>query len=189
MARKIKVPKTYGEMSKNEQRFYWLTSTSTGQRLWFLVGVLLAGVLVVMGGFLPGPALLFLFVLYFIVLVSATYWIGHAHIEYEYWEPYSNTPGHGRTRVGHKHRFTDEFEGLFRAFLHGTGAIAFPSLWYSGWIWQQNEFYGGVFYNEQLNPFLSEMAYGSAFGWFFVLPVTWLVSLLLLHELRNGSWW
>ena len=183
MARKIKVPKIYGEMSKNEQRFHWLTNTSTGQRLWFLVGVLLAGALVVIGGFLSGPALLFLFVLYFIVLVSATYWIVHAHVEYEYWEPYSNTPGHGRTRIGHKDRFTDEFAGLFRAFLHGTGALAFPSLLYSGWILEQNDFYFGVIYNEQLNPFLSQMAYFSAFAWFFVLAGTWAVSIVLdLYE-------
>jgi len=77
MARKIKVPKSYGEMSKNEQRLYWLTSTSTGQRLWFLVGVLLAGALVVIGGFLSAAALVSLIILYFIVLVSAAYWMSH----------------------------------------------------------------------------------------------------------------
>ncbi len=189
MARKIKVPKIYGELSKFEQRFYWLTSTSTGQRLWFLAGVLLAGALVLIGGFLSATAFIFLSVLYFIALVSVSFWLGYAQVEYEHWEPYSNTPGHGRTRVGHKDRFTDEFAGLFRAFLHGTVALAFPSLLYSGWIRQQNDVYNGVFYNEQLNPFLSQMAHGSAFTWGFVLPVTWLVSLFLLHELRDGSWW
>jgi len=78
------------------------------------------------------------------------------------------------------------FFWLFRAFLHGTGAIAFPSLWYSGWIWQQNEFYGGAFYNEQLNPFLSQMAWFSAFTWCFVLVGTWVASIFVADSERRA---
>ncbi len=189
MARKIKVPKMDGELSKFEQRFYWLTSTSTGQRLWFLVGVLLAGALVLIGGFLSFGVLFAFLVLYFIVLVSSSYWIGHAQVEYNYWKPYSNTPGHGTTLVGHEDRFSREFSKQFLAFLHGTGALGLPSLVYSGWILQQNNSYNGVFYNEQLNPFLSQMAYNSAFSWGLLLLATWFTAIFVHNDLPGVAEW
>ena len=138
---------------------------------------------------MSGVSLIFLFAVYFIVLVSASYWIGHAQVPYEYWSPASNTPGNGVILVGRKDRFTDEFSRRFLAFLHGTGSLAFPSIFYSGWIWQQNEAYFGVFYNEPVNPFLSEMAYFSASSWFAVLLATWFLACFVHKDIPGVTAW
>ena len=93
MFAKNKIPKRYEELSRFEQKFYWITSASIGQKSWFLVGALCVSVLMALGLFDFG-SLLIGFVAYFVVCLSVAIWM-KSTVPTEYWKPYSNTPGHG----------------------------------------------------------------------------------------------
>jgi hypothetical protein len=123
-------------MSKFEQAVYWLKSTSLGQRVWFGVGF--SAVLMQLAALLSisGVGLL-LSILLFVLSISYAFWL-RSEVTYYYWEPHSNTPGHGRTLGSRIPRATSEQVRNFTAFYWGAFYSGSVGVFIGAWLGQNS---------------------------------------------------
>jgi hypothetical protein len=169
---KNKIPRKYDymnvqDMSKFERRILWFKSTSLGQRVGFLVGVAVALALLVALLSLSFGGLL-LSILFFVFSISYAFWL-RSEVWYEYWKPYSNTPGHGITLKSRVPRATREQVSNFSAFSWGYFCSGFVGMIPAAWLGQYS-----------VDPFAS-MAGASIFLTTFA---TGICSLALIEKLR-----
>jgi len=155
------------DMSRFEQTVYWLKSTSLGQRVWFVVGV--AAALVQLAALLSisGVGLL-LSILLFAFSISYAFWL-RSEVWYEYWKPYSNTPGHGITLKSRVPRATSEQVSNFTAFYWGAFYSGSVGVFIGAWLGQYS-----------VDP-ISAMA---GFILWVTNFATVLCSMFLIHKLR-----
>ena len=155
------------DMSRFEQAVYWLTSTSLGQRVWFGVGI--SAVLMQLAALLSisGVGLL-LSILLFVLSISYAFWL-RSEVTHFYWEPYSNTPGHGRTLGSRVSRATNEQVSNFTAFYWGAFYSGSVGVFIGAWLGQNS-----------VDP-ISAMAGGIVWVTNFA---TALCSMALMNKLR-----
>jgi len=139
---KNKIPKKYDyrnvrDMSKFERGIFWLKSTSLGERVGFVVGVAAALVLLVALLSLSFFGLL-VSVLFFVFSISYAFWL-RSEVWYEYWKPYSNTPGHGTKLRSSAPRATREQVRNFSAFSWGYFYSGCVGMVPAAWLGQYSE--------------------------------------------------
>jgi hypothetical protein len=155
------------DMSKFEQAVYWLKSTSLGQRVWFVVGVV--AVLIQLAALLSISGVGFLLsILQFVFSISYAFWL-RSEVWYDYWKPYSNTPGHGITLQSRIPRATSEQVSNFTAFYWGAFYSGSVGLFLGAWLGQ-----------DSLDP-ISAMA---GFIVWFTNFATVLCAMSLVNKLR-----
>jgi hypothetical protein len=187
MPRTIKHYKPYGDKSEFERNFAWLITSSIGQRVGFLAGMLIVVALYAISIFLPEFGLLPFLFAYMVVFISFSWFVFKSKTTYKVFHKYSNTPGDGREVTLAKYRFSDEAVAPFRGLIHGTVSLAFPMLAWSGMIFQANDAYFGDIYTEHPNMFLSEAAYLSSLFWWPVLVVTWIACIIVFWDRENPA--